>query len=579
MSRVLVCLFSLSVSLWLINLLSLSDLRSSAFVCGHFFFLLCKRRAFSVSLPRLGSFIITASLLFSPTPIAKGLRHVGPRKPLPPGVHASVARRPGRRRAAAVVRERTVRRRRAGPPRQAAGGRTRSSRWGSSASAPAPPVERPVRGAKKFKQVAFTGVCDVDGRHLKHAVEQYKKDGYEVKGYKDFRELLARKDIDAVIIAMPDHWHALDRHRGPAQGQGRLLREAADPDHRGSPRAEEGGRRTPARCSRPAASSGPRWAASSGSPPSWSAPAGSARSRRSSAGSATTRMSGPIKAVEPPKELDWDMWLGPTAKVPYRYENGEQDELPLRVPLVVRVQRRQDDRLGAHHLDIAQWCSARTAAARSGSSGRGDAALRPTRPRPARCRPCRGTTGRCRCGARPSRSSCRRCTRTTSGTRSGSSSCPPFSSRYGTFAVGPSHMSQSSSFGGSTSLIGPLMRVVADAALDRLDLADAGRCGPVRPRGGTCRPSRSAAGCRSGAPCRCPSTAFFIASASSIVSVSGFSQYTSLPLLHRVDGDERVPVVGHGDDDRVHVLAVDQLRGSPCTPFTSYPSFLYCSTA
>ena len=63
--------------------------------------------------------------------------------------------------------------------------------------------------AKKFKHVAFTGVCDVDGRHLDHAVAQYGKDGYEVKGYKDFRQICGRDDVDALIIAIPDHWHAL----------------------------------------------------------------------------------------------------------------------------------------------------------------------------------------------------------------------------------------------------------------------------------------------------------------------------------------------------------------------------------
>ena len=45
----------------------------------------------------------------------------------------------------------------------------------------------------------------------------------------DFRELLDRRDIDAVVVATPDHWHALQTMHGLCRGQGRVRREAADP--------------------------------------------------------------------------------------------------------------------------------------------------------------------------------------------------------------------------------------------------------------------------------------------------------------------------------------------------------------
>lgn len=49
-------------------------------------------------------------------------------------------------------------------------------------------------------------VCDVDQNHLKKAMQ---KAGKDCKGYRDFREVLAREDVDIVHIATPPHWHGL----------------------------------------------------------------------------------------------------------------------------------------------------------------------------------------------------------------------------------------------------------------------------------------------------------------------------------------------------------------------------------
>ena len=76
-----------------------------------------------------------------------------------------------------------------------------------------------LKGFIYNKETQVVAVCDVDTTRREHArktVEDYyakQTDKGSFKGceaYSDFRALVARKDIDAVVIGTPDHWHALN---------------------------------------------------------------------------------------------------------------------------------------------------------------------------------------------------------------------------------------------------------------------------------------------------------------------------------------------------------------------------------
>lgn len=58
--------------------------------------------------------------------------------------------------------------------------------------------------------VQMVAVCDVDARHMQRGIEKVNRihGNRDCRGYTDFRELLAREDIQAITQSCPDHWHA-----------------------------------------------------------------------------------------------------------------------------------------------------------------------------------------------------------------------------------------------------------------------------------------------------------------------------------------------------------------------------------
>jgi len=63
-----------------------------------------------------------------------------------------------------------------------------------------------LRACMQDKDVELVAACDVWDERLNPILEQYKD---TCTGYHDYRKLLQHKDLDAVIIATPAHWHAL----------------------------------------------------------------------------------------------------------------------------------------------------------------------------------------------------------------------------------------------------------------------------------------------------------------------------------------------------------------------------------
>ena len=161
-------------------------------------------------------------------------------------------------------------------------------------------------------------LCDVDAEgYAAHTIKQYPKAAV----YKDFRQMFDKqKDIDAVIVATPDHSHAMiglaaiergkhvyiQKPLAHSVSEARLLTEAAASTRSPPSWATRVIRATACGCSANGSGTG-RSARSARSTPGRTGPSG----RKG------IEVGRPKETPPVPASLDWDLWIGPAAMRPY----------------------------------------------------------------------------------------------------------------------------------------------------------------------------------------------------------------------------------------------------------------------
>jgi len=209
-----------------------------------------------------------------------------------------------------------------------------------------------MRGFLKREQVQMVAVCDVDKRHRDRAkrIVDTKYGNNDCATYLDFRELIGRGDLDAVMIAVPDHWHSIPAIAAARAGldihaqkplartirEGRAIVEAvkrygvvwqtgsqqrSDRDFRRACELVRNGR--------------------------------IGKVHRVEVGLPDGRATGNRKLLPVPEYLDWNFWLGPAPWRPYTDFGRGDCHWDWR--WIMDYSGGQLTDWAGHHIDIAHW--------------------------------------------------------------------------------------------------------------------------------------------------------------------------------------------------------------------------------
>ena len=219
--------------------------------------------------------------------------------------------------------------------------------------------------SKSTKFADFAALADVDANVLGANVEKVRsRQGKAPDSYKDYRKVLDRKDIDAVMIATPDHWHTKIAVEAMLAGkdvycekpltltidEGKLIEKVVKQTGRvfqvGTMQRTESGQRFLQAVALVHAGR-----------------IGTVKKVTCGIGGFGPSPKIPVTAV--PDVLDWDFWLGPAPKVAYRalpeIRKGYGGGVPLYSNCHYAFRNWHEysggklTDWGAHHVDIACW--------------------------------------------------------------------------------------------------------------------------------------------------------------------------------------------------------------------------------